>query len=91
MGLRLNPLKTCIVPFTRKRKLPSLKNIKVGGVEVEFQSEVKYLGIYLDSKLNWNSHLQHVTNKAVRSLMTCRVYAGEHGAANHTSFDGSTP
>ena len=77
VGLRLNPLKTCIVPFTRKRKLPNLRKIRVGGVEVDFQLEVKYLGVYLDNKLNWNRQIQHITNKAVRSLMTCRAYAGK--------------
>ncbi|GAB0090988.1 uncharacterized protein DMENIID0001_057790 [Sergentomyia squamirostris] len=40
VGLRLNPGKTTVVPFTRKRKLKYLSTIKVNGVEIDYKKEV---------------------------------------------------
>jgi ribonuclease HI len=76
VGLGMNPSKTTIVPFTRKRKLNS-KEIRVGGVVVRQDKEVKYLGVILDSKLLWGRHVEEVAAKATRSLMICRRIAGK--------------
>ncbi|KAJ8729056.1 hypothetical protein PYW07_006752 [Mythimna separata] len=42
--LSVNPSKTTIVPFTRKRKLDKLVTLTVKGTVVPFSSDVKYLG-----------------------------------------------
>ncbi|XP_011175784.1 uncharacterized protein LOC105207840 [Solenopsis invicta] len=39
---------------------------------VDFRTEVKYLGVILDQKLTWNSHLKKVQSKAALALHTCR-------------------
>jgi len=45
MGLTMNPAKNTAVPFTRRRKLASLKTIQISGEFVEFKQEVTFLGI----------------------------------------------
>lgn len=49
-SLKVNPIKTEMVLFTKSRKL----NIKVPSIfdtELKFSTEVRYLGVTLDSKL----------------------------------------
>ena len=74
-GLSINPSKAVIVPFTRKRKF-NLKTLKLGGVEIPFSEQVKYLGVILDAKLNWNAHLDYAINKAVSALWLCSKTVG---------------
>jgi hypothetical protein len=57
-GLKISPHKTAIVPFTNSRKIEGLRPLLVHGKELKMREEVKYLGVTLDSKLNWNQHLQ---------------------------------
>jgi hypothetical protein len=38
-------------------------------VEIELKKEVKYLGVILDSKLNWNSHIETRLEKATIARM----------------------
>src|SRR5699024_9804617 len=41
-----------------------------------FATEVKYLGVMLDSKLHWGRHLQLKTEKACRAFWQCRGAIG---------------
>jgi hypothetical protein len=43
--LSANADKTLMVLFTNNRK--------------QFKNQVEYLGVILDEKLNWNSHIDH--------------------------------
>jgi hypothetical protein len=55
-GLKISPHKTAIVPFTNRRKIEGLGPLLLHGKELKMREEVKYLGVMLDSKLNWNQH-----------------------------------
>ena len=70
-GLSLNPTKTILVPFTRRRKL-ELRAPILNGTQLTFSDEVKYLGVTLDRKLTWNNHLDRTTSKAIAAIWTCR-------------------
>ena len=70
-GLNINPSKTIIVPFTRKRKF-SINNLTLKDIPLELSDSVKYLGIFLDSKLNWNTHIKQAISKATNALWICR-------------------
>ena len=76
-GLKINPAKTAVIPFTRKYKLPHLREINVGRATIPFQKEVKYLGVTMDSKLLWQKHVTETVNKCTKLLMTCRNIAGK--------------
>ena len=69
-GLNINPSKTTIVPFTRKRKY-TISNLKLGETILQLSTEVKYLGIILDQKLNWNAHIEYAIGKATSALWVC--------------------
>ena len=75
-GLNISVLKTKIVLFSWK-KSPTLPcPIKVGGKEIELSSSVKFLGVTLDHKLNFNEHIDRLVNKATAALMQCKEAVG---------------
>lgn len=67
-GLRINPKKTVIVPFTKRRIIRETILPNIYGENIQFSSTVKYLGAYLDTKLNWNTHIDKSIDKARNSL-----------------------
>jgi hypothetical protein len=71
-GLSINPQKTAIVPFTNRRKMKGLGPLKLYGKELTVLDKVKYLGVILDSKLNWNQHLQKTINKTQNTFVIVR-------------------
>ena len=51
-GLKVNPLKSNVIIFTRKCKPEPVQPLKIGRREIAFTNSVKYLGIFLDPNLN---------------------------------------
>ncbi|XP_050309135.1 uncharacterized protein LOC126745359 isoform X3 [Anthonomus grandis grandis] len=74
--LRVNPTKTTLVSFTKRRKLEPIRNIKFYGENLRLEDEVKYLGITLDKKLSFKKHVIQATNKATKTLMYCKRMFG---------------
>lgn len=74
--LTVNPAKTSIVAFTRKRNLGRLRAPSLFRERVPFRDEVKYLGVILDKKLTWNSQMDRVTSRAKKNLQTCKRVVG---------------
>lgn len=64
VNLTVNPGKTVLVPFTRKRVQGMFNDISFFGTILEVSTEVKYLGVILDSKLTWKPHLDSRVKKA---------------------------
>ena len=62
-GLNISLQKTAIIPFTKRKKTEGLGPLVLHGKELTMMDEVKYLGVILDSKLNWNQHLQKIIRK----------------------------
>jgi hypothetical protein len=58
IGLSVNPDKTGLVAFTRKRKLQELFEPRLFGVALELSRSVKYLVVVLDSRLTWKEHVE---------------------------------
>jgi hypothetical protein len=52
-GLTVNPDKTGLVVFTRKRNLPGFFQPCLFGRKLQRSMSVKYLGVILDSGLTW--------------------------------------
>jgi hypothetical protein len=55
--LNICPHKTAIVPFTNRRKTEGLGPLILHGKELKMLDEIKYLGVILNSRLNWKQHL----------------------------------
>ena len=78
-GLSANPDKVEMVIFTRKRKLGNL-NIRMDGVPIRSNEKVKYLEVWLDSKLTFQEHIRAKTKAATGVLWTRRrVLCGTWG------------
>lgn len=65
------------VPFTRKRRLGHLKAIRLHDMEVNRVTEVKFVGITLDQKLLWKTHVKNIYRKTARGLASYRSRAGK--------------
>ena len=74
-GLNISALKTKIVMFTWNRKW-TIRPIKVCGQTIELSKEVKLLGITIDNKLNFNTHIDTITKKCIGSLFQCKRAMG---------------
>ena len=46
-----------------------MRPISVGGSTIALSKTVKFLGVTLDNKLNYNTHIDNVTQKATAALM----------------------
>jgi hypothetical protein len=64
VGLSVNPDKTDLVVFTKKRKLDGFFEPLLFGVTMRHSESVRYLGVTLDSLLTWR---EHVNNKVVKA------------------------
>ena len=74
-GLKLSALKTKVVMFTWNRKW-SIRPIYAEGNLIELSPSAKLLGVTLDSKLNFNEHVNNITNKATKYLMQAKRAVG---------------
>ena len=75
-GLSVNPDKTGLVAFTRKRKLQGFFEPNLYGVKLRLSGSVKYLGVILDSRLTWREHVEVKVRKAHNLLWACRRACG---------------
>jgi hypothetical protein len=69
--LKFAPAKTIVVMFTKKRKW-TIEPLKLNGTTLHLSTQVKYLGVTLDSKLTWTPHCTNTIKKAKMILAQCR-------------------
>lgn len=75
-GLNVNPNKTNVL---RSYKNPRATNktkmtdILLFNTPLKVVEEIKYLGVFFDSKNNFKFHIEYAANKALRSLWACRA------------------
>ena len=80
--LKLNPAKCKIITFTLRKK-PVMTSYSIGNITLNRVSEMRDLGVILDSKLTFASHIDDVVGRAnralgtyLRSLQTSRARTG---------------
>ena len=61
-GLKFNEQKTVVIHFTKTRMKPK-HFIKKNNKNVDYSNECTYLGLNIDSRLNWNAHIESKINK----------------------------
>ena len=71
------PNKAVVIPFTRKRLLSGLRPLWLYGKQLQWATEVKYLGVTLDKELTWRAHADNTIAKALRVLGMCRSAYGK--------------
>jgi ribonuclease HI len=75
-NMSVNPSKTEMVLFTRKRKMDGFRAPRIFGEELKLSDSVKYLGITIDKKLTWKPNVDERCSKATAALFLCRKAVG---------------
>ena len=75
-GLSVNPDKTELVIFTRKHEVGDFRAPIFGGKRLEMRDSVKYLGVTLDRKLRWGTHLENQVRRFHSAFWLCRAAFG---------------
>lgn len=65
------PTKTSVVFFTRRKMLDGFVSPTLIGITIQISSEVKYLGVILESKLLWTSQVEQNTSKGSTAFWQC--------------------
>ena len=75
-GLTFVPSKSHAVFFHRKKQITLPNELKLNGVPIKYVKETKYLGVVLDQRLSWKSHINQKINNAKRSIMRVKSAIG---------------
>ena len=65
--LTLNPSKTKYIIFSNKNIIEPT-NLIINQFQIERVNKIKFLGIFIDEKLNWKSHVTYVQNKVAKII-----------------------
>lgn len=71
-GLGINPIKTEVVLFTRRRNIGRLPRLTLMGHTLQLSNKVKFLGVVLDKKLLWGEHVNACVRKALFAFFVIR-------------------
>ncbi len=76
-GLKFSASKTQVILFTRNRKYKMPPKIIMGRKKLDFDDQVKYLGVTLDSKLSWSPHIRNKVIACKRLLFATKQAVGQ--------------
>lgn len=74
-GLKLSTIKTTLIMFTNKRNW-TLKPIKIEGETIKASNHTKFLGVTIDSKLQYKEHIKNITQRAKCNLHRATMAIG---------------
>ena len=77
-SLHFVPSKTVALFFHRKRKFQAPKKLVMSNQTIEYSKYAKYLGVFLDTKLNFTYHIQNKIKQAKKLVMALRNAVGAH-------------
>jgi hypothetical protein len=83
--MRFNESKSKAMLITRKRKRDDI-NIYLNNRRLEQVTEMKYLGIYFDSRLTFYKHIEHVAEKSRTLIYMLSKTAKLHWGLGHKSL-----
>ena len=66
--LSLNVKKTHHMVFTHKRKIQPSVALSIEGHPIDEVDNTKFLGVYLDNKINWKKHISYISGKVARGI-----------------------
>ena len=70
--LTLNPSKTVCIVFNLPGRKKMTVELEFGDVKLKSTNTTKFLGVWIDSCLNWNEHLKQLMIKLKRNLVLLR-------------------
>ena len=66
--LSLNVKKTHYMILTSKRTSQPHHVIKIEGHKIDEVQNTKFVGVYLDNKINWKRHIDYIAGKVSRAI-----------------------
>jgi len=75
IGRSVNAKNTEAICFTNKNSVVP-RPLTLGGETITYKPFVRYLGVWLDQRLLWKSHVDLVSQKCLRALDRCRRIVG---------------
>jgi hypothetical protein len=72
-NLVMNDSKTTVVQFMNKNNSKKLSHIKLKDAVLDVCDHVKFLGLFIDSNLNWKHHVDTLCKKLSSALFALRV------------------
>lgn len=79
-GFRFSTDKTQVICFSKKKVNPNI-NINIYRQKIEQVSVIRYLGMWMDVKLNFNMHIQKIIDKCKKGINVMRCLAGAEWGA----------
>jgi Reverse transcriptase (RNA-dependent DNA polymerase). len=67
-----DPKKSACILFSRARN-PTFPPLFYNGSELKFVDNIKFLGLYWDTKLNWALHINHTKSRAMAALNVLKM------------------
>jgi len=64
--LSLNLNKTCYSVFGTKQRITTQLKLYISGKEIQTTESCKYLGIFIDCELKWQTHIYYVHNELLK-------------------------
>jgi ribonuclease HI/exonuclease III len=74
--------KYTLVHFTRRRRINKAHPLRLPGITITPAQSCRYLGLQMDNGLNWRDHIQHIQQKASKSLAALSALASSTWGAN---------
>ena len=85
--MKINAGKTELMVFTRKRTGWNPRTVRLCGTVLNFATQVKYLGVTLDPKLNFSTHIELKCKAAAHAFHLCRGILGKmYGVSPRTAL-----
>lgn len=86
--MEINAQKTFYQVFSLCHSQPKL-TVKIGGEVIQQNEHPKYLGVYMDQKLNWQTHINKTAEKAKNRLSVLKRLAGSKWGCSRTVLNNT--
>ena len=85
-GFKISTEKTVAVHFHKKRRPQPEPVLQIHNVNINFQTEAKFLGMVFDKRLNFRQHIDSLRKKCLRSLNLLKILSKMQWGADRTSL-----
>jgi len=85
-GISLSTSKSTAIIFTKNRNQVRPDNVLFRDELIPWKSEIKYLGVILDSKMTWIPHINSLKAKALQSINMLRYLCGTWWGAHPSTM-----
>ena len=85
-GFKFSSVKSVVMRFTRSRRVEEISTLTLKGDILAYEKEVRFLGMILDTKLTWSSHIDALKLKVKTSMNILKDVSGFSWGADKKSL-----